>query len=176
MARRFFYDTEFMEEPGFLELISIGVVSEDGQRQLHRYNNDANLGRANKWVKENVLFRAPPKPRYPVQSTSWLSALQLRGVLMDFLEPTKEDPVELWGYFADYDHVVMCWLFGRMVDLPEGMPMWTRDLKQLMWHLGATREEFGEPMIEHDALSDALWNLEVFRQLKARAKQRGIVI
>ena len=33
MSRRFFYDFEFMEEPGFLEMISVGVVDEYGERE-----------------------------------------------------------------------------------------------------------------------------------------------
>lgn len=36
------------------------------------------------------------------------------------------------AYYADYDWVVFCWLFGRMVDLPEGFPMYCVDIKQIM--------------------------------------------
>ena len=38
--------------------------------------------------------------------------------------------VEFYGYYSDYDHVVFCWLFGKMIDLPKGFPMYTIDLKQ----------------------------------------------
>lgn len=44
----------------------------------------------------------------------------------DFEEP------EFYGYFADYDWVCFCWLFGKMINLPEGFPMYCRDLKQIM--------------------------------------------
>ena len=37
---------------------------------------------------------------------------------------------EFYGYYADYDWVVFCWLFGGMIDLPSGFPMYCRDLKQ----------------------------------------------
>lgn len=39
---------------------------------------------------------------------------------------------ELYGYYADYDHVVLCFLFGTMRDLPEGFPWYTIDLKQML--------------------------------------------
>lgn len=43
-----------------------------------------------------------------------------------------ENEVEFYGYYADYDWVVFCWLFGRMIDLPRGFPMYCRDLKQML--------------------------------------------
>lgn len=40
--------------------------------------------------------------------------------------------IEFYAYCADYDWVVFCWLFGRMMDLPNGFPMYCRDLKQIL--------------------------------------------
>ena len=37
---------------------------------------------------------------------------------------------QFYGYYCDYDWVVLCWLFGRMIDLPKGFPMFAFDLKQ----------------------------------------------
>jgi len=37
---------------------------------------------------------------------------------------------QFYGYYADYDWVVFCWLFGKMIDLPKGFPMYCIDLKQ----------------------------------------------
>ena len=39
--------------------------------------------------------------------------------------------IELYGYYSAYDHCCLCWLFGKMIDLPPGMPMYTKDLKQI---------------------------------------------
>lgn len=39
---------------------------------------------------------------------------------------------QFYGYYADYDWVVFCWLFGRMIDLPKGFPKYCIDLKQLL--------------------------------------------
>ena len=37
---------------------------------------------------------------------------------------------QFYGYYADYDWVVFCWLFGKMNNLPKGFPMYCVDLKQ----------------------------------------------
>ncbi len=37
-----------------------------------------------------------------------------------------------YAYYADYDWVAFCWLFGKMIDLPKGFPMYCIDLKQEM--------------------------------------------
>lgn len=42
----------------------------------------------------------------------------------------KFSDISFYGYFSDYDWVVFCQLFGRMVDLPKGFPMYCIDLKQ----------------------------------------------
>ena len=38
--------------------------------------------------------------------------------------------IEFYAYFADYDWVVFCWLFGSMMNLPKGFPKCCIDLKQ----------------------------------------------
>lgn len=166
-----------MEEPGSIELISIGIVSDDG-REL--YVGD--LSRANDWVRANVLPKLPPR-RTPTSSDLsrllgdswkpgampfWLPRAYLKQVLLAFLKPSKEDPVELWGYYSAYDHVVLCWLFGRMIDLPEGMPMYTRDMKQLC-------DMVGNPQLpdkhehDHTAIGDARWTMKAYRFLRSYA-------
>ena len=39
---------------------------------------------------------------------------------------------KFYGYYSDYDWVVFCWLFGKMIDLPKGFPMYCNDLKQIL--------------------------------------------
>lgn len=92
--------------------------------------------------------------------------------------------VHFYGYYADYDWVVFCWLFGRMIDLPKGFPMYCIDLKQESDRIyNLKKEEYiksgGKNFInkmsnhldypkqtnEHNALSDARWNEELFNFL-----------
>ena len=48
------------------------------------------------------------------------------------IKEVKTSNVQFYGYYCDYDWVVFCWLFGRMIDLPKGFPMYCIDLKQLL--------------------------------------------
>lgn len=164
--RRFFYDTEFMEEPGFLELISIGIVDEFGEKEFYACNLDADLSRANDWVKENVISRLPAMSSGGYEKHKmtpvWMPKEEIVKGVLGFLKPIESDPVELWGYYSGYDHVVLCWLFGRMIDLPLGMPMLTMDLKQELIRCGYDNKQLPINIGEHDALSDARWNRQVF--------------
>ena len=148
--RRFFYDTEFIEFPGFLELLSIGVVSEDGTREFYAEVLGAPVARANSWVRANVL------PHLCNPGVRLLVKRDVAENLRTFLAPTEDNPVELWAYYGAYDHVALCWLFGPMSALPPGMPMLTMDIKQMALSLG-------DPELppsgndEHNALVDARW-------------------
>lgn len=167
MARKFFYDTEFIEYPGCIDLISIGVVSEYGQT-FYAISNEFDETKASDWVKGNVLAKLPPRT-----NSAWMSRHKIRNYLLDFLMPTKQNPIDLWAYYADYDHVVLCWLFGVMVGLPEGMPMYTRDIKQLCDSLGnPSLPQQGKG--EHNALDDAIWNKKAFEFLGTRCNLQDI--
>lgn len=84
------------------------------------------------------------------------------GSMDEFWQMGKEERPEFYGYYADYDWVVFCQLFGRMIDLPNGFPMYCRDLKQLMDEAGMTSDEKDalcpDPKDAHNALADARWN------------------
>ena len=173
--RRFFYDTEFIEHETTgpyhnkvptIDLISIGIVSEDG-KEFCAVSKEFNLGSAsnNDFLRMNVLGQLP-------NAKKWIARSTIKQKVLDFLHPSGKDPVRLYAYFADYDHVALCWLFGRMIDLPKGMPMYTLDLKQLMVHLNISKKELPEQSgTKHNALADAKWNREVFLFLKDYAKK-----
>lgn len=57
---RFFLDTEFYEEPGKLNLISLGLVSETGRE--YYAEADFNPQACNDWVRENVFPHLRNKP------------------------------------------------------------------------------------------------------------------
>lgn len=116
---RYYIDTEFAESPGQLDLISIGIVAEDG-REFYAVASDGwSEERCNTWVRANVLPNLGDGRR--------VSRAEIRRGVLNFV---GDDKPEFWGYYADYDWVAFCWLFGAMVDLPKGWPMYCRDLKQ----------------------------------------------
>lgn len=143
---KYFLDTEFIESGPSrpVELLSIGIVAEDG-REFYAVNGEADLSHANEWVRQNVLPHLGT-PKYDRDL-----------IAQKILNLVGDDKPEFWGYYADYDWVVFCQIFGSMIDLPKGWPMYCRDLKQLCDSLGNARlpkQEF----VEHNALNDARWN------------------
>jgi hypothetical protein len=89
----------------------------------------------------------------------------VRGEIAEFV---GENP-EIWGYYCDYDWVAFCQLYGTMMDLPKGWPMYCLDIKQLCVSLGDPRlPEQG--VAEHNALADARWNRTAWEFLMSRRK------
>lgn len=163
---RFFIDTEFMEEPGFLELLSIGIVAENGQT-LYAVNESADYSRANKFVRQLVL------PHLDVATYGWnLQNIGPRALRFINGQWDGNHP-EFWGYFADYDWVLFCWLQGTMMDLPKGWPMYCRDLRQEMDHYGISRNELPpDSANEHNALADARWTKAAWDRVNEIVKAR----
>lgn len=226
---KYFFDTEFIE--GFqkpikwlptigsfnkpyhsIQLISIGIVCEDG-RKYYAISNEFNPDDANDWVKENVISKLEAKNTYHYGTgIAWKSNKLIacdimmfvldktgsrlkswHGFLDDFyremlkFEPSScgEESPEFYAYYADYDWVVFCSLFGTMMDLPKGFPMYCKDLKQsvddivdgcvkrkevanfkdgLFWL--KHQDDYPTQKNEHDALDDARWNFKLYEYLK----------
>jgi hypothetical protein len=111
------------------------------------------------------------------QSPIWLIRLMQATQVFAYHSKTKTKyslgngraKPEIWGYYADYDHVVFCQLFGAMIALPNGFPMYTKDIKQLCDDLGnpeLPKQESGK----HNALADARHN-QVMHQFLMNLKQ-----
>ncbi len=181
---KYFLDTEFIEYGKTIDLISIGIVSQDG-REFYGLNWNCNFELANDWVKKNVLVQLPFRPSEMPSLThgepinNWYSCNDLTKAVANFLEcdylglgkisafalrETAPKP-EIWGYYADYDWVVFCQMFGTMMQLPKGFPMYCRDIKQWCDQLGNPKlPEQGKG--EHNALADARWNKTAWEFLK----------
>jgi hypothetical protein len=151
---KIWFDTEFIEDGRSIDLISIGMVREDGG-QFYGENYACDMTRADDWVRENVF----PHLR---RGDTLMTRFELAAHIREFV---GEKP-EFWAYYADYDWVALCQLYGRMIDLPKGWPMYCRDIKQLCDSLGNPKlPEQGKG--EHDALADALWNRKAYEFLTA---------
>lgn len=150
---RYFFDTEFITGKGYIELVSIAIVSDDG-RELHKVSNAFNPKRADAWVQTNVLPRLPPKK-------TWVSERAIQHAVRTFVGEDKAP--QFWAYFASYDWVLFCWLFGGMLKLPKGWPQYVMDLKQGMAERGMKREHLPpKPDDAHNALADARWLREAW--------------
>lgn len=203
---KYFLDCEFIEDGKTIDLISIGLIKENGE-EYYAINSDCDLSKASDWVKENVIYKLPPKncmptevsPRLFSESKAWKTKEDIRfevalfcGCSFDqtflirksllglwdkfllkldlkkpeynfYLKEYQEKP-EFWAYYADYDWVVFCQLFGTMMDLPKGFPFYCKDIKQLCDNLGNPKlPEQGKG--EHNALEDARWNKKAYEYL-----------
>jgi hypothetical protein len=158
--RVFFYDTEFIEYPTSIDLISIGVV-DDQDNDFYAVSNefDYEKAKADDWLRDNVLSKLPDE-------SEWKSREQIKNELLEFLNPSEDEPVELWSNYPAYDHVVLCWLFGRMGDLPEGMPKKTNCVQQLAEELDRVDDLPPDSDDEHDALVDARWVKQAYNILR----------
>ena len=154
------------------------------------------------WIRENVL-----KPIYyelmfgdsPKRTDKYFTYSIMKRLIKEDGKTNKQiaeevkvfctgdegqhKPCKFYAYYADYDWVAFCWLFGKMVNLPQGFPMYCRDLKQILDEKEIARQD-GTDMVdlrnlptypkqenEHNSLDDAQWNLKLFQflQLDKRA-------
>lgn len=217
-----FHKPLFGKKRHFIDLISIGIYCEDG-REYYAVSNEFNPKDADHWVKENVLDKIQldfyrqestyAKTYHPHCLTlknfmKWKgkSNKQIANEIYTFcLEGERTQPMgignpyqpvaEFYGYYADYDWVLFCSLFGRMIDLPKGFPMYCKDLKQTFDEqvegylfskriyfdiLGSTSQQlslkekidkvklhpdYPKQQNEHNALADAKWNYELYKFL-----------
>ena len=252
---KYFLDTEFLEGPQkerfpislfrketlpTIDLISIGIVAEDG-RELYLISKDFNLKEAwNRfqfnenwldgkyyWIRENVLkpiyyeLRKKLENKTQILISSKFCYKDLKILISKYGKTNKEiaeeivsfttfvvteinkngtlivgatedfkpiksnfvwDKPEFYAYYADYDWVVFCWLFGKMMDLPTGYPKYCHDLKQILYekekiqldnykHLGNNAPnlkqhiDYPKQENEHNALADARWNKKLYEFL-----------
>lgn len=215
----YYIDTEFIEgfhKPLFgkrrhhIDLISIGIVAEDG-RSYYAISNEYKYDDADSWVKEHVIIpmyqkeisgdrrnhldasnfhKAVGKSNKKIaEEVEWFirSCHHVNCRTKELVDDVTHKSVDFYGYYADYDWVLFCSLFGRMIDLPAGFPMHCIDLKQTLdekagnqnegWLSPPTddqRLEYIKSMVaypkqtnEHNALADAYWNRELHKFLIA---------
>ncbi len=150
---RFWLDTEFIEDGRKIDLVSIGIVSEDG-REYYAVSSDCDRSRANPWVKKNVLPQVDwslARPRSQIRT----ELIEFCGFATYDHDSGTKHQHEFWANYGAYDWVVLCQLFGSMDDLPEGWPMYCHDLQQLCEATGnpdLPKQEGG-----HQAVEDARW-------------------
>jgi inhibitor of KinA sporulation pathway (predicted exonuclease) len=166
---KYFFDTEFIEDGHTIDLISIGMVCDDG-RELYMVSSEFDESKADDWVRKHVLNHIPRDIRRYTRReiAAAVNAFTLEPLVRYFAQaPAKNKKAmrpQMWAYFADYDWVVLCQLYGRMKDLPDHLPQYCRDLKQFA-------DDLGNPQLpnqkgtNHHALDDARWAKEAWDYL-----------
>lgn len=218
---KYFLDTEFIEgtqktifnkTKPTIDLISIGIVCEDG-REYYAISKDFNLKEAwnREWIKDNILFPIFKELvnlefekdflaflEYSFNKKDFKTLLNKYGKtnkqiaieILDFINTNgtlihranqnQENIVfqdiieqygkpEFYGYYSDYDWVVFCWLFGKMIDLPNGFPMYCIDLKQQIEEYNVDKEQLLKEVPQeniHNSLEDARWNYKAYNRIQ----------
>lgn len=168
---RYTYDFEFKEDGRTIDPISMGMVCLETGKELYLVFNDFDTRRvaADWWLMENVM---PAIEHVTSVTVDFLGAPVVRDLLvtdpnavtreegamrlMEFVDGDKN--IEWWNWYGAYDHVALCQLFGRMIDLPKGWPMYSNDIKQLHKQAGWCPMP-QQPKGKHNALEDARFNV-----------------
>lgn len=180
---RYFLDSEF-SEGAVIELISLAIVAEDG-RELYVQSSEFTPQLASDWVKEHVFPHLTLCPHQDEQSLAsdlvnhyvygqctftdpatgiagaqtdclWRTCEQIALEIRAFCDPEKYGEPEFWGWCAGYDFVVLCQVFGTMMDLPAGFPHYIRELQYLLDKYQIKDEQLpAQSENAHNALADA---------------------
>ena len=174
---RYTYDCEFKEDGKTIDPISMGVVNMDNGEELYMVFNDFDTRRVarDQWLMDNVMssiaheqFVVAPFDGAPmlrdifVTDKAAVSRDEGAELLKNFV--SGDEDIEWWNWYGAYDHVMLCQLFGRMIDLPPGFPMYSNDIKQLHKQAGYCPMP-KQPSGKHNALDDARFNVVRYNYL-----------
>lgn len=174
-------NAQFLEDGETIKLISIALVADSGY-SLYCINQDMPLGPVSQhtWLREHVVPSLPLLPLRMEGDNPW----DVRHEDFYRIMPKEEiaervrkfitqyaDPV-LWADCGAYTHVVMAQLWGRMDQLPPGVPMYTSDLQTEIRRLGhpvLPSQLFGQ----YNALATARHQRRVRGYLQELETRRG---
>lgn len=134
------------------------LVSRDGRELTHKWQSPTG----------GAFFTLDPE--HPAVLPKRLIRAQVREFVLGTPDP------ELWSWYSSYDHIVLCQLFGKMIDLPEGFPMHTNDVMTLATLAGGRQPD--EPKQQgnaHDALADAWHHMHLWMFYTQRLAEQASV-
>lgn len=163
---RYYHDWEFYEDGKTIHPVSVGIVAEDDRELYLEFDFDWSRVPAGHFLWENVYphLQYDDAPDHPGIQNQVRRFITQNGTEFDN---------ELWGYYSSYDHVCLAQLFGRMVDMPEGVPWYTQDIQQLkkMLHNEGWEYEFPKQSgTAHHALEDARWTKAAYDDIMKFAR------
>lgn len=185
---KYFLDTEFIEDGRTIDLISIGIVAEDG-REFYAVSRECRVRMASGWVWENVLhpmgvysiedWTANPgdpsvSPRLRDTLLAQMSRPAIANAIIDFMvDPVS--PPEIWADYGAHDFVA----FGQLMSMsgrdthnpmtdcyPRGFPWYYNEIRQLESFVGGDLSQVSR-QDEHNAISDARWAKAAWEALQS---------
>ena len=149
---RYWIDTEFIERPFTIDLISIALVAEDG-REFYAESREVDWSKASHWTLQTVR---------PQLEGPGMALEDIGNGVRRFTEH-DEHPV-FWGYFPAFDWVAFTSLLGGLADLPFHYPQLCLDIQQWSIALGGA-ELPAQVGPKHHALADARWTRAAWEHL-----------
>lgn len=174
-----YFDTEFTGLHKGTTLISIGLISEDGD-EFYAEFNDFDESQVNDWIKENVLDHLVMNGE-PIDDKSIYhigTKEEIKNDLTQWL--WLFESVELVSDVCHYDMVMFCDIFGGAFDIPNHVSACCHDINQdIARYFGISelqafdksREElvkqFGRSVIgeKHNSLYDAKVIREIYQSI-----------
>lgn len=165
---KFFIDSEFISDGKTIDLVSIGIVCEDGD-SLYLECSEFNPSKATPWVRENVLAHLTQGTRH--------DHFTIKHAVEAFIESkceagNQKAVPEFWGDYCAFDFVLLSQLFGTFDTWPQGWPFFMHDLQQFQESVGLDAPEFPS---NHNALDDAkIIRLQYLDLAAEQARQKAL--
>lgn len=141
----YFIATEFIDTGRVIDLISIGIVSDDG-REYYAESAEFDITLASPWTVNNVLPYLCRKKKLRIEIAEQVEKFVGNGPIF-------------WGYYCEYDWVAMCQLYGKLINIPSSWPTHCNDLQQVCSALG--NPPLPIQLHKHHALQNARWHKRV---------------
>lgn len=159
---KFFIDTEFIDDGKTIELISIGVVAENGYT-FYAESSEFDESKADDWVKANVINKLKGNPK-PLK--------EIRHDLIYWIDKCRGyQAPEFWCYYGSWDWLLFCRTVsrdGRLLTIPNQYPNLFYELVQYANDAGCPHLISimkSENKNVHNALDDAKWTHEVYNAI-----------
>ena len=182
---KYFYDTEFHEDGKTIDFISIGIYAEDG-RTYYAVSNEFDTRRVaqNEWLMKNVMSSIDHDQFITYDGKGFPA---VRDIFVTDAAAKPKDRIareiayfvgadrnaEFWAWYSAYDHVCLAQLWGKMIELPNMIPMYTNDIRTLVQLAGLQPNELPkQPDGHHNALMDAMWNAARYKFLMEKLENK----
>lgn len=164
---KIFFDTEFTGLHKNTTLVSIGLVTENGET-FYAELTDYDKSQVNEWLEKNVISNLCIPDEHGKQRVNTFKgnkeyiAEKLKSWLWNFRD------IEIWSDCLAYDWVLFNDLFGTAFDIPENVYYIPFDICTLFKIKGVdpdiNREEFSElTLTEETKKHNALWDAKVIK-------------
>jgi len=156
-----FFDTEFTGLQQDTDLLSIGIVDENG-KEFYAELNDYRQDKIDDWLRDNVIAN--------LTKENVVDSKELKLQLDEYF--LAYDNVEIWSDCLSYDWVLFNQIWGHAFNIPKNICYIPFDICTLFKVKGidpdVNREEFaGIEGKKHNALHDARVIKACYEKLKA---------